>query len=92
MIPTVLDWLARGSFTHTKRPCVLLFQPKNANIFYNYFRVESDDDNSETFVNGSESQDQSETASFYLGDKHIPVYASEINVKQRHCTAITRSS
>ena len=42
------------------------------------FRVESDDDDSETFVNGSESQDHSETASFYLGDKHIPVYASEM--------------
>ena len=79
MIPTVLDWLARGSFTYTKRPCVLLFQPKNANIFFIIiFRVESDDDDSETFVNGSESQDHSETASFYLGDKHIPVYASEM--------------
>ena len=42
------------------------------------FRVESDDDDSETFVNSSESQDHSETASFYLGDKHIPVYASEM--------------
>ena len=77
MILTVLDWLARGSYT--KRPCVLLFQPKNANIFFIIiFRVESDDDDSETFVNGSESQDHSETASFYLGDKHIPVYASEM--------------
>ena len=47
-------------------------------FFIIIFRVESDDDDSETFVNGSESQDHSETASFYLGDKHIPVYASEM--------------
>ena len=44
-------------------------------FFIIIFRVESDDDDSETFVNGSESQDHSETASFYLGDKHTPVYA-----------------
>ena len=65
------------------------FNRKMLIFFVIIFRVESDDDVSETFVNGSGSLDQSEAAAFYLGDKHKPIYAS---VKQRHCTAITRSS
>ena len=57
-------------------PVCFFFNRKMLIFFIIIFRVESDDDDS--FVNGSESQDHSETASFYLGDKHIPVYASEM--------------
>ena len=55
------------------------FFNRNTLIFFVIiFWVESDDDDPESFVSGSGSQDQNEAASFYLGDKHIPVYASEM--------------
>ena len=53
------------------------FNRKMLIFFVIIFRVESDDDVSETFVNGSGFLDQSEAAAFYLGDNHKPIYASE---------------
>lgn len=43
-----------------------------------YCRVESDEDNSKTSLSGSGCQNQIEAAFVYLGDKDIPVYATEI--------------
>ena len=51
-------------------------------------RVESDDDDSKTSLSGSGSQDQCKPAFCCLGDKHIPVYASEI--KEMSSTNIAR--
>ena len=51
-------------------------------------RVESDDDDSKTSLSGSGSQDKCKPAFCYLGDKHIPVYASEI--KEISSTNIAR--
>ena len=72
-----IGWLGDLSPT-PNAPMCFFFNRKMLIFFVIIFRVESDDDDSETFVNSSGSLDQSEAAAFYLGDKHIPVYASEM--------------